>query len=795
MDQITNQQHEKQFDLYDYLRIFYRGRWIILISFVTVFTFVVYYTFNTIPIFRSTVKVMVKEGGGIQRPLLGVSGYSPWERETKINNQVEILQSLTMAESVVKKLLDSKYADKLAIIGTGKKGKTKGLGIKKKLQKVFVSIFGETSTEQQIHVTFGGNTNDGKVGRLAASIKSSMGVEPTRNTDMISISMTATSPGEAAYLANTVAVVYKEQNQLESQEEVRLIKDFLKNQVTQFQAQLTASEQALKEYKEREKVVALPEEINELVTKLAEFESLYHGAKLELNSNKERLSYIDGQLDQNKQNINMENILSAPFLEELSKQMAELETRKATFIARLMDRGVYNPDDAGVRNLERQAQVLADKYKDEVKQLAVTTTPDPVAFSESLFQRKIEVEVTIQSLLPRVTALKKIVDEYNIKLEKVPERGLKLARLQRAALLDEKITLMMKEKYEESRITEVGQLGSVRIIDPAKPNYTPISPKKKMNMILGIIVGLGLGIGITFLLEYFDNTVNSVDDIERRGLSLLGSIPIIKLDEADGKVWQGDKSVLNGKMKDSESRTIVGRLITHLAPKSPVSEAYRSLRTSIQYSKTDMPLKSIVFSSPGPKEGKSTTVVNLAITIAQMGTKVLLVDTDLRRPVVHSIFGLSKSKGISNYLVGRISLDEAIMETEIENLFVMPSGTMPPNPSELLGSKVMKQLISDLKNRFDIVLYDSPPIMAVTDAVVLSSEVDGLVLVVKEGQTKKDSVSRCNDILKNMPNRILGAVMNGINVDGFYGSYYYYYYHYGYYGKEEIKKTRRFKKR
>ncbi|MBC8185896.1 polysaccharide biosynthesis tyrosine autokinase [candidate division KSB1 bacterium] len=792
MDQLMNQQNEKQFDLYDYLRILYRGRWIILISFVTVFAFVVYYTFNAIPIFQSTVKVMVKDEGGVQKTLFNVTNYM--QRETKINNQVEILQSRTMAEYVVRKLFASEYADKLAIIGNGKNGKKGGMGIKKKMKKVFVSIFGERSTENTGYVTLGGNIRNKKFDGFVNVIKGSMRVEPTRNTDMIAISMTATSPVEAAYLANTVAVVYKEQNQLESQEEVSRVKDFLKSQLTQFQAQLDTSEQALKEYKEREKVVALPEEINELVSKSAEFESLYHGANLELNSNKERLSYIDEQLDKNKQNINMENILSAPFLAELSKQMAELETKKATYSAQLMDKGVYNPDDPTIRNYERQAKVLADKYKDEVKQLAVTATADPVALSETLLQRKIEVEATIQSLLPRATALKKIVDEYNAKLEKVPDRGLKLARLQRAALLDEKITLMMKEKYEESRITEVGQLGNVRIIDPAKPNYTPISPKKKMNIILGIIVGLGLGIGITFLLEYFDNTVSSVDDIERRGLSLLGSIPLIKLEEGDSKVWKGDKSSLNGKIKTNESRTIAGRLITHLAPKSPVSEAYRSLRTSIQYSKTDTPLKSIVFSSPGPKEGKSTTVVNLAITIAQMGTKVLLVDTDLRRPVIHSIFDLDKSKGISNYLVGRISLEEAIMETDIDNLFVMPSGTLPPNPSELLGSKAMKKCINDLKDRFDLVLFDSPPIMAVTDAVVLSSEVDGVVLVIKEGQTKRDSVSRCNDILKNMPNRILGAVMNGINVDGFYGSYYYYYYHYGYYGKEEGKKTRRSKK-
>ncbi len=792
MDQLISQQNEKQISLYDYLRIFYRGRWIILISFVTIVAFVTYYTFTAIPVFQSTVKVMVKDNGGVQKTLFNVTNFM--EKGTKINNQVEILQSRTLAENVLKKLLSSEYSGKLAIIGNGNKGKTGGLGIKKKLKKVFVLIFGESSAENENYLTLGASTYDEKYEGYISAIKNSIHVEPTRNTDMIAISMTATSPIEAAYLANTVAVVYKQQNQFESQEEVRRIKEFLKSQLNLFQNQLSKSEQALKEYKEKEKVVALPEEITELVSKLAEIESLQREAEIELTSNRKRLAYIDEQLDKNKQNINMDNILSAPFLEELSKQMAELEAKKATYIAQLMDKGVYNPDDPMIRNYERQAQVLADKYKDEVKQLAVAETADPLALSESLFQSKIVIEATIQSLIPKVSALKKIVDKYDAKLEKIPERGLKLARLQRAALLDEKITLMMKEKYEESRITEVGQLGNVRIIDPAKPSYTPISPKKKMNMILGIIVGLGLGIGITFLLDYFDNTVKSAEDIEQYGLALLGSIPVIKLDEAVRKVGDDGKHRLNGKMNNGEARTIAGRMITHFAPKSPISEAYKSLRTSIQYSKTDSSLKSLVFTSPGPKEGKSTTVVNLAIAIAQMGTKVLLVDTDLRRPVIHKIFDLDRTKGISNYLVGRINLEEAITETEIENLYAMPSGTLPPNPSELLGSKSMKKCIDELKNQFDIVLFDSPPIMAVTDAVVLSSEVDGVVLVVKEGMTKRDAVSRCYNILKTMPNHILGVVMNGINVDGFYGSYYYYYYHYGYYGEEKKKKHRLFKR-
>ncbi|NOZ60612.1 MAG: polysaccharide biosynthesis tyrosine autokinase [Calditrichaeota bacterium] len=777
---------ERQLSIQDYIRIIYRGRWIILISFVTVLFFVSYYTFTATPIYRSTVKVMVKDNGGVQKTLFNVVDYM--EKEKKINNEVEILKSRILAENVVQELYNSDKADQLIILGNASPKKSKGFGFFRAIKSFLSALFSENNKNTLPTA----DSENLKHQRIVSSLQGRIVIEPVRNTDMIDISLTAESPEEAAFLANTVARVYQEQNQSESREEVRKVKDFLQNQLNMFQAQLHKSEQALKDYQEKKKVIALPKEVEEMVTKLAEFESMFHGVEIELNSNKERLAYIDKQLEQNRQYINMDNILKAPLLDELSQQMAELQTKRAKYIAALMDEGVYDPanPDSKLRQFDEQEKVIREKYKSEITQLASVETVDPLAMSQNLLQRKLEIEATIQSLLPKIKTLKSIVDDYNADLEKVPQRSLELARLERAAKLDEKITLMMKEKYEESRITEVGQLGNVRIIDPARANYIPISPKKKMNLILGIIVGLGLGFGITFLLEYFDNSVKSPDEIERMGLSILGTIPVIQLDEAMRKVNQNGDNGFTRNGNFSEARVIAGRLITHFAPKSPIAEAYRSLRTSIQFSRADKPLKTIVFTSAEPKEGKSTTVVNLAIAIAQLGSRVLLVDSDLRRPVIHSIFDLDRSRGLSNFLIGKISLDEAIFESDVDNLNIMPSGTLPPNPSELLGSVAMKNCIAELKNRFDVVLFDSPPVLAVTDAVILSSEVDGVVVVIKEGQTNREAVKRCYGILQKIPNRLLGAVLNGIHVNGFHGYGYYYYYHYNYYGKEQKQKKK-----
>ena len=397
-----DQHHERQVTIQDYLRILFRGRWIILISFLTVVGFVTYYTFTTTPIYRATAKVMIKDNGGVQQTLFNVVDFM--EKEKKINNQVEILNSRTLAENVIQKLMRSTNADKLLILGYISENDKNRFSFKKKFCQFFAGISAQNNVEGdkiQNHLVLDEEFNE----MLSSSIKQlqdKISVDPIRNTDMIRISVTAPSPTEAAYLANTVAEVYKEQNQLESQEEVRKVKDFLGEQLELFQVQLRQSEQALKEYKENEKVVALPREVEELVSKLAEVEGIYREAELELNSNKERLAYVDEQLGESKKNLNMQNILTAPFLKELNQKMVELETEKTRYIASVINHDVYDPNDPNILKLNEQSKLLEEKFKTGITQLAAAETGDPITLSEELFQRKIEVEATIQALLPKV---------------------------------------------------------------------------------------------------------------------------------------------------------------------------------------------------------------------------------------------------------------------------------------------------------------------------------------------------------------------------------------------------------
>lgn len=228
-------------------------------------------------------------------------------------------------------------------------------------------------------------------------------------------------------------------------------------------------------------------------------------------------------------------------------------------------------------------------------------------------------------------------------------------------------------------------------------------------------------------------------------------------------------------------------IITHNNPKSPVSEAYRVLRTNIQFSSVDKPLKTILVTSSGPMEGKTTTIANLAVIFAQCGSKVLLIDTDLRRPMLHKVFMLLNDRGLTNLLTAQKDSVSFIQHDVVKNLDVLTSGIIPPNPSELLSSNAMKNFIENIKNNYDIVLMDSPPVGSVTDASIISTYVDGTILVVKSGRTEVETVKRAKELLEKINANIIGVVLNNINKKQIGYSYYPYYY----YSDDEEKKRKR----
>ncbi len=745
---------EAQVSFSDYLRILYRGRWIILISFIAVFTATLIFTITTPPTYEASASILIESTGLMERSFFDMNAFG--NQSTLVANQTEILKSRRLAEQVIKRLDMSNVRDSLQLFQPNEEGEY-------------------TSFRDMVDI-----------------LRESMEVTHTRDTDILTLTVSAGSAFEAAYITNVVAEEFQLINAESNKGEISDLRKFIEGRLAIKQKELRGSEDRLRAYQEKEKVASLDDETSELVTRLAEVESMLEQAQVELGANLEMKRSLEEKLEERKQMLPADlSEISTPYLESLQQQLAKLVGDRTVYVTALQaDASIVNKSSyqATVVQYDQKIKALKDKLKQEAGKIAGSNmVSDPLKMSQDIINKLLTIDGEIKASSAQISALQSVVNGYSVKLDNLPVKILELARLERRRKIDEQTYIMMVQKLEETKIQEAAQAKNVRIIDEAIEPLYPVKPKKKLNVLLGALIGLGLGVGITFLMEYFDNTVKSPEELEKMGFNILSSIPRIEMDKVEKKL---EKKI--DKLGQFEGRRIEARLITHLDPKAPVSEAYRTLRTNLQFSKVDKELQVLLVTSSGPKEGKSTTAANLAIAMAQAGKKVVLVDADLRRPVIHSIFGLKKDEGMTNHLMGLIDFKDMLKPTFLDNLFLATSGALPPNPSELLASNKMEELLQQFRDKFDIVVIDSPPVIAVTDAVILSTKVDGTILVVSSGQTDRDALARAHTLLDTVDSNLLGTLLNGVNVEGMYGSYYYYYYHH-YYSKPGKKKKRRSK--
>ncbi len=364
-------------------------------------------------------------------------------------------------------------------------------------------------------------------------------------------------------------------------------------------------------------------------------------------------------------------------------------------------------------------------------------------------------ENAIEAVDVRIAGLTRSLSALQGELRALPAVETELARLQNEVEIHSDMYKYLLSRYQESQIAEAEISPYVDILDPASDTW-PVSGGRRINIVFGGLLGLLLGIGAAFFLEYLDRSVQSTSDVETKlGLTVLGWIPRTEV---------GDKGVI--------------ALPAEVDPEGPAAEAYRVLRTNLAFSTArEHPLRSLVFTSPGPGEGKSTTVANLAVVLAARGDRTLLIDADLRRGEVHDAFDLLRSPGLSDLLVGELDQREAIRPSVRPGLDLVPAGKRPPNPSELLGSQAMASLLAEWRDVYRWVLLDAPPVLAVTDAAVLAALADGAVLVLRSGETDRRAGWQGIQQLQRVGARVVGAVLNEVDPqltsDRYYLQYYY----------------------
>jgi capsular exopolysaccharide synthesis family protein len=416
----------------------------------------------------------------------------------------------------------------------------------------------------------------------------------------------------------------------------------------------------------------------------------------------------------------------------------------------------------GLENLNDQKNELVGPQRRPERNPEVLEISEKIFFAEERIREMAAQK--IDELGQELKDLSENMKQQQVKLSRLPEEELRYIRLTRERRANESLYTNLLNRLNVAEVTEAIPSERVSIMDPAVPDFRPVSANKRQVFLMFVIGSVFLGLGITLILEMADKSVRSGEDVTHHlSLKILGSIPRVKFDSYE--------------LQDSEkAKSISSQIVTHDYSPTPVGEAYRALRTNLLFSKAVGNIRSLVISSAAPGEGKSFTAANLTITLAQQKSKTLLIDADLRRGVLHNTFNCNKKPGLTNYLTGVASLEEVLQETYIPNLTLIACGSMIPNPSELLGSERMKRFVAGITKRFDMIVFDSPPLLAASDAVILGTMVDGVAMVIRTGQTHRDTIKRKLELFQNVQARVLGGVLNCAGIEVAHEGYSYYSY-------------------
>ncbi len=702
---------------------------IVLITLIS-FVVAIVYAINAKNIYKATtsLKVSPPQGNILESPLM--PEFQDFGSDRFIANEIEILKSYNLRSNVARSLIDS---------------------------------FKTEAVKDSFYLIMSHDFNDGKGkllgdNQIAKVLDGAVTIEQKRGLDIIDISAESPSPFEAALIANIYAQEYKNLNLEINRNQLTLVKAFLNQQREEKQTELNAAEENLRNFQEKGGIVALDEQATTLINQLSDFEAQQSAKKIDLAASDKMLTQYKKELaDQNPRLADyLESVSSEAYIQTLQQQLARLQVNRDMAIAskdpKMNNTNVLKEYDAKITDLKEK---LENKMK-VIKAGILASSPEEV---KDLSQKIVEEEIKNQALQITVTELGKIVKNYEAKFNQLPKTSIEFARLQRNREALEKLYTLVEEKYQEAIINEQSQPGNVLIIDNARRPDSPAKPNRFLIILIGLVLGGGMAFGYVFTKNYFDNTIKTPEDIQNKNINVLAWIPQI-----EGMGLNGSK----------EFEFIVAK-----KPDSIPSEAFRALRTRIQFANPDKEsLKTILITSSAPQEGKTTIAVNLGGSFAQANRNTLVVDCDLRKPRIHTVFNSNRFPGLIDYLFGKATLDEVTRKSESQNLSYITSGTIPPNPAEMLESNAMKEFLTTVREKYDIILLDSPPVIAVTDSEILASLVDASILVVSADTTENELLEKSVELIKRDRSSFIGTVLNNFSYKSGYGSYYKYYYYY-----------------
>jgi capsular exopolysaccharide synthesis family protein len=737
----------QQIDLRDYWRVLVKRRWIVITFLLVVVVATAIFSLTETPIYRGTAQLLIEKNTLNVLPtnemvVVDTSGPEFYKTQNKI------LESRSLAREVIKRLNLVLHPE-----------------LKDELQKK-----GDASLTVISEAPSAPGTASIDDSAIVGSFLKRLKVELIRDSRLVSVGFESFDPSLAAQVANTLVQAYIDWNlglRIKAQQNVSI---FLDDQVKEARRRLEASEQALQQYREKYGVAVISGQTGK-------------GAGGQQDVSRQKLMQVNAQwVDAIKHRIEVEieykNALE--FLKDAEKAESIPEAVNNPVIIAIKQQEVnllrekaeksekFGPKHHIMVSLNQEIENLRKKKLAEIKNIVEAMK---AKYNEALTQ-----EHSLQGLLVssqnETISRDKVAIQYQV-LEQEAESN--------RSLYD-----MLLKRLKETNVTEESRAINIHVVDMADIPKVPVKPRIKLNILLAVLTGLIMGGGLAFFMEYLDNTIKTPEDLKNHfNLPYLGSVPNYKAE--DPHLVQSELIVLNN-------------------PKSTASEAYRGVRTGILFSTPGHSPRSMLITSAWGEEGKTVTCANLAITMAQAGQKILMLDCDMRRPSLHKIFNLPNERGISNILVGDCSWRDTLHSSlvigasspltrnssPVTNLSIITSGPIPPNPAELMGSDRMQDLIKEVSGEYERVILDCSPIMGVTDPVVLSRFVEGVVLVIKAGETVRDLVATSLHRLQDVQAHVLGAILNNVNVGK--NHYYYYQYYCYYYGEDGGRKKKKSKK-
>ena len=754
---------EQQVNIKEYFDVILKWRWVVITFFLVVVATVAIHSFLVRPQYESTCQITIEKDNpnivSIQEVLQMDAGQADY-----LQTQVDILKSKSLANDVIMRMNLEESREFKALKKESEPGWIDAVKGWIKAAGIWIKSLFMTEGKNKVQLLAGDNAIysplvGGYLGRLE--------IEPVRRTRLINISFVGYYPEIITKIANEHVQAYIDKNlDLKFQATQDAI-SWLGKKLSDVKTTLTVAENVLQSFKEKEDIISL----GDIMSLSAKGDSIIHQKISELNS-----ALTEAKIKR----LN---------LEATQKRLKQIEKRPEMIesFPKIVDNSLINDLKASLSALLRKKSELGEKYGNK--------HPTMVALNAEIKQQESKIAEEISNIrksmstsyeiaLAQEKSLQAEMELEKNKAKSLTRKSIQFSVLQREVESNKQIYNTLLTRMKETSLTSGLNTSNVKIIDLAEASIWPIKPKKKRNIILAIIVGFGMGIGMAFFLEYMDDSIESPEDIEKHlKIPFLGPLGYVK------------KPDIKNSGKNSEQTK--WELFALNDPKSTTAEALRNIRTNISFRLKGKDDKSLVIASANPGEGKTIFAINMAILFASMGKKTVLVDADMRKPRTDKLTGIDRTPGLSDALIGEVQLSSIIKQVLLPNLYIIPAGTLPPNPAELLTSERMDEFQQKFNKTFDIIIYDSPPMMSVTDSLILSKAAGNTVLIIKGGETERKAVKHAVRQLEELDAKILGTVLNEVAMAtaryygkfGKYGKYSRYYRHYRRYYKYDYYYT------